>query len=144
MLHEAVVLTKTDCRWFMFVNLVEFEANDTQDSCGQTQNNTVYVCVCVFFYAPICMCVCVCVCACAWRRYSMWRNAAGFNRQLLISWLPQWIPVIHPLCLENICDTWRKGACMHTHTRACTHTHRHTDTHTALEFSLLYRNSPHQ
>lgn len=48
----------------MFVNLVEFEANDTQDSCGQTQNNTVYVCVCFFLcaYLYVCMCVRVRMC----------------------------------------------------------------------------------
>lgn len=59
--------------------------------------------------------VCVSVCVCC----SMWGDAPRVNRQLLISWLPQWIPFIHTLCLENICHTRRKGA--HIHTCMCTH-----------------------
>lgn len=39
----------------------------------------------------------------------MWGQSAGKQRELLLSWLPQWILSLHALHLENISHTRRKG-----------------------------------
>lgn len=68
--------------------------------------------------------LCVVVCP-----HSMRRDTTRFSGELLISWLPQWLPIIHSLCLENICYTWRKGAQTHINGHA-------TDTHVSILFLL--------
>lgn len=39
----------------------------------------------------------------------MWRQSTGQQRQLFLSWIPQWILGVHALHLENLGDTWREG-----------------------------------
>lgn len=77
----------------------------------------------------------VCTFAGAQQCSSMRRNAAGVNGQLLLSRLPQRIPVIHALRLENICHTWREGA----------HVLKHARTLGSIIFAfLLFFFFPHQ
>lgn len=137
MLLEAVVLTRTDCRWFMFVNLVEFEANDTRDSCGQTQNNTVHVCICVVFFSmPICMCVCAHVLhdgtACG---ETLQDSTGNFSSPGYPNGYPSYTHCV-----------WRISVTPGEKVRACTRTHRHR--HTRLyNFDpppILHCSSPHQ
>lgn len=54
-------------------------------------------------------CSCVCVCLFVHR---MWRQSAGQQRELLLSWIPKWILGLHALHLENISHTGGEGICL--------------------------------
>lgn len=51
---------------------------------------------------------------------SLWRDLAGLNREFLSPWLSKWLPLLFPLCLEDLGDPRREGRC-HTSTRCALH-----------------------
>lgn len=42
---------------------------------------------------------------------SLWRDFAGLNREFFSPWLSKWLPILFPLCLEDLSDPRGEGRC---------------------------------